>query len=63
MTPVAIFFAALILLSVLGLLIWAWFSMARVEMDLRSLGGFQDMHFQIGPQAAAPEGVRWRTRG
>jgi len=46
------FIAALILLPAVGLVSWAWFAMDRVEVDLRSLSGFEGMHFEIGSQAA-----------
>ena len=52
MTPTTMFIAALILLPAVGLVSWAWFAMDRVEVDLRSLSGFEGMHFEIGSQAA-----------
>jgi len=53
------FIAALILLPAVGLVAWAWFAMHRVERELRSLSGFERMHFEIGPQAAeGTEGAR-----
>jgi len=59
MTPTPIFIAALILLPAVGLVVWAWFTMDRIEEDLRSLGGFEGMHFAIGPSSAGnAEGAR-----
>ena len=59
MTPTPIFIAALILVPAVGLVVWAWFTMDRIEEDLRSLGGFEGMHFEIGPSSArSPEGAR-----
>jgi len=52
MIPTTAFIAAVIVLPAVGLVAWAWFSMARVEEDLCSLGGLERMHFGIGPQAA-----------
>ena len=64
MTPTSIFIAALILLPAVGLVVWAWFTMDRIEEDLRSLGGFEGMHFEIGPQGAQDaEGARWPIPG
>jgi len=64
MTPTTIFMAALILLPAVGLVIWAWFAMDRVEMDLRSLSGFEGMHFEIGSQAAeSTVSARWPILG
>ena len=48
----AVFIAALILLPAVGLVAWAWFTMDRVEEDMRSLSGFEGMHFEIGPWAS-----------
>ena len=59
MTPAEVFIAALILLPTVGLVVWAWFALDRVEVDLRCLGGFEGLHFEIGPQAAgSTEGAR-----
>ena len=44
-TPVL--FTVLVVLPAAGLVAWAWFTMARVEEDLRSSGGFEGMHFEI----------------
>ena len=52
MTPTTIFLATLVLIFVLGLAIWAWFSMALFEEQMSTLSGFEGMHFEIGPQAA-----------
>lgn len=64
MTPAAVFIAALILLPAVGLVVWAWFALDRVEVDLRCLGGFEGLHFEIGPQAErSPESARWPIPG
>lgn len=55
--------AALLLLPAVGLVAWAWFAMARIEDDLRAIGNFEGMHFDIGPEAAAREASTWRTHG
>jgi hypothetical protein len=58
------FITALILLSAVGVVAWAWFAMARVEADMRSLGSFEGMHFEIGPQAAPDkQGAKWPIPG
>jgi hypothetical protein len=65
MTPTAMFIAGAILASALGLVIWAWITMARVEEELlRSLVGFEERHFEIGSRAATDsEGARWPIPG
>jgi len=64
MTPLAMFIAALILLSAVGLVTWAWFAMAQVEEELRSFSGFEGMHFEGGPFTAEnSEGAKWPTPG
>jgi hypothetical protein len=52
MTPTALVIAALILVLGVGLVAWAWFTMDQVEEGLRSLGGFERKHFEIGPWGA-----------
>ena len=60
----SLLFAALILAAAVGLVSWAWFVMARVEGDLRNFSKFEDMHFEIGPQARKSfESVRWPIAG
>ena len=44
-TPVL--FTVLVVPPAAGLVAWAWFAMARVEKDLRSIGGFEGMHLEI----------------
>ena len=44
-TPVL--FTVIVVLPAAGLVAWAWFAMARVEKDLRSIGGFEGMHLEI----------------
>lgn len=64
MNPSAMFIAALILLSAVGLVTWAWFAMARVEEELRSFSGFEGMHFESGPYTAEnTDGARWPIPG
>jgi hypothetical protein len=64
MTSSTMLIAALSLLSVGGLVTWAWFAMARVEKELRSFTGFEGMHFEGGPFTAEnSEGARWPTPG
>ena len=64
MTPIAMFTVALILLSAVGLVTWAWFAMARVEKELRSFTGFEGLHLESGPHAPEnAEGARWPTPG
>ena len=47
MNPTAMFIAGLVVLPAVGLVTWAWFAMARVEEELRSVSGFEGMHFEI----------------
>ena len=62
MNLTAMFTALLVILPAIGLLTWAWLSMAQVEEDLRAFGGFEWKHFEIGLQAtASTEGARWPT--
>lgn len=64
MNPSAIFIVALIALTAVGLFAWAWFAMAQVEQQLRLFGGFEQRHFEIGPQASNESGgARWATPG
>lgn len=64
MNPTTMIFVTLILLPALGVAIWAWFAMAQVEEEMRSFGGFEGIHFEIGPQAAEnTEGARWPIPG
>jgi len=56
MTPTAVAVAALILIPAVGLVSWAWSAMAQVEEALRSLSGFERMHFEIGHQAVDSTG-------
>jgi hypothetical protein len=44
-TPVL--FTVLVVLLAPGLVAWARFAGARVEEDLRSIGGFEGIHFEI----------------
>lgn len=52
MNPTEMFVAASILLLTVGLVAWAGLTMARVEAQLQSIGGFDGMHFEIEPRAA-----------
>lgn len=64
MNPGAMFIAALILLPAFGLVTWAWLSMAQVEANLRAFSAFENVHFEIGPQATEDsEGARWPIPG
>lgn len=60
----AMLITALILVPAVGVVTWAWFAMARVEAQMRSLNGFEGMHFEIGPQAAPDkQGATWPIPG
>ena len=64
MSPTVMFIAALVLLPAVGLVAWAWSTMAKVEAELRSFCSFERMHFEIGPQEAENVGgLRWPTPG
>jgi hypothetical protein len=64
MNTTAMFISALIVLPAAGLLTWAWFAVAQIEEELRSFTGFDDLHFEIGPQAAHnAEVAKWPTPG
>lgn len=47
MNAVSMLIAALIILPAVGLVAWAWYAMTQVEADLRSLTGFDGIHFEI----------------
>jgi hypothetical protein len=57
MNVLMITIAGLILLPAVGLVTWALFAMARVETQLRDLGGFEGLHFDIGPHTANSTGA------
>ena len=64
MNYTAILVFALILLSVVGLVAWTWFTLTRLERDLRSLGGFEGMHFEIGHRRTeSTVGTSWPILG
>ena len=55
---------ALILMFIVGVVIWSWFTLTRLERDLRSLGGFEGMHFEIGPRKTEnTEEPKWPIPG
>jgi hypothetical protein len=43
----------LVILLATGLLIWVWLAIAEVEEDLRGFNGFEGIHFEVCPPAAA----------
>lgn len=45
MNLTALLIAAIVVLSGASLAAWSWFVMAQVEDDLRSIGGFDRIHF------------------
>ena len=47
MKPTAMVVATLIVLPAVGLMTWAWFSIAQVKQDLRALSGFEGMHLEV----------------
>ena len=47
MNPNALFITGLLMLPAVALVTWAWFAMARVGAEVRSLKGFEGMHFEI----------------
>lgn len=53
MTAPMLLIAGVILVPVAGLVAWAWFAFARIDEELRSIGGFEGMHFDLEPRAAA----------
>lgn len=60
MDPYALWIAAMIILPAIGLVIWALFSVAKVDTELRAFSGFERAHFDIGLQAlASAEGAAW----
>lgn len=64
MSTTALFIASLVLVPALGLVAWAGFAMTQLEEDMRSLGGFEDEHFDIGRHTTQQtEGHRWPTSG
>ena len=64
MNSTAIFLFALIVLSMVGMVIWTWITLTRLERDLRSLGGFEGIHFETGPRRTeSTEGPKWPIPG
>lgn len=56
--------AASILLPAVAVLTWAGFAMAQVADAFRSIGGFEQDHFEIGTQVTDNAGgARWATPG
>ncbi|MDP1649288.1 MAG: hypothetical protein Q8M01_13965 [Rubrivivax sp.] len=45
MNLTAMLVAAFVVLSAASLSTWSWLVMAQVEDDLRSIGGFERIHF------------------
>lgn len=48
MNNLPLIIAALVLLPAIGVVVWAWWSMARTEDDLRTAAGLQGSDFEIG---------------
>ena len=64
MNATATLLFALIFLSMAGLVIWTWFTLTRLERDLRFLGGFEGIHFEIGHlRTDNTEGPKWPIPG
>jgi hypothetical protein len=53
MTAHILFIAGAILVPAAGLVAWAWFAWSRIDEELRSIGGFEGMHFDLEPRAVA----------
>lgn len=53
MTVHMLFIAGAILVLAAGLIAWVWSAFARVDEELRSIGGFEGMHFDLESRAAA----------
>jgi hypothetical protein len=51
MNPTITVILALLILPAIGLALWAWFTMSRVDAVLGDIGGFEAKHFELGPQA------------
>jgi hypothetical protein len=47
MNAVSMLIAALVILSAVGVVAWAWVAMTQVEAELRSFTGFDGLHFEI----------------
>jgi hypothetical protein len=43
---VSIFLAALAILMAVGLVLWGWYAMARVEEELKSFSQFEGLDFE-----------------